>query len=69
MALAITGFLALAVFKLPYPVVVIAAGLVGLLAARNRSFQALPKAANRIKMKMVCGLNAPASRPWVRGWG
>ena len=35
-ALAITGFLALAAFKVPYPVVVIAAGLVGLLAARLR---------------------------------
>ena len=34
--LAIAGFLALAAFKLPYPVVVIAAGLVGLLAARLR---------------------------------
>ncbi|MFM7269585.1 MAG: chromate efflux transporter [Cyanobium sp.] len=34
--LAIAGFLALAVFQLPYPGVVIAAGLVGLLAARLR---------------------------------
>ena len=35
-ALAIAGFLALAAFKLPYPVVVIAAGLIGLGAARWR---------------------------------
>ena len=41
-ALAITGFLALAAFKLPYPVVVIAAGLVGLLAARLRPSLLLP---------------------------
>ena len=34
--LAIAGFLALAAFKLPYPVVVIAAALIGLLAARWR---------------------------------
>jgi chromate transporter len=35
-ALAIAGFLALAAFKLPYPVVVISAGLIGLGAARWR---------------------------------
>ncbi|MEB3209435.1 MAG: chromate efflux transporter [Synechococcus sp.] len=35
-ALAIAGFLALAAFKLPYPVVVITAGLIGLGAARWR---------------------------------
>ncbi|MFM7455440.1 MAG: chromate efflux transporter [Vulcanococcus sp.] len=35
-ALAVAGFLALAAFNLPYPAVVIAAGLVGLLAARLR---------------------------------
>ena len=35
-ALAIAGFLALAAFNLPYPIVVIAAGLIGLLAARLR---------------------------------
>ncbi|MDA0716689.1 MAG: chromate efflux transporter [Cyanobacteria bacterium] len=34
--LAITGFLALAAFKLPYPVVVIGASLIGLLAASLR---------------------------------
>jgi chromate transporter len=35
-ALAVAGFLALAAFKLPYPVVVISAGLIGLGAARWR---------------------------------
>ena len=35
-ALAIAGFLALAAFNLPYPIVVIAAGLIGLIAARLR---------------------------------
>ena len=35
-ALAIAGFLALAAFNLPYPIVVIAAGLIGLLADRLR---------------------------------
>jgi chromate transporter len=35
-ALAIAGFLALTLFKLPYPLLVIAAGLIGLLAARWR---------------------------------
>ncbi len=34
--LAIAGFVALAMFKLPYPVVVIAAALIGLVAARLR---------------------------------
>jgi len=35
-ALAIAGFLALALFKLPYPLVVIVAGLIGLVVARWR---------------------------------
>jgi chromate transporter len=35
-ALAILGFLALALFKLPYPLVVIVAGLIGLVVARWR---------------------------------
>lgn len=35
-ALAIAGFLALALFKLPYPLVVIGAGIIGLLVARWR---------------------------------
>ncbi|MFN9530894.1 MAG: chromate efflux transporter [Cyanobacteriota bacterium] len=56
--LAIAGFLALALFKLPYPLVVIVAGLIGLLVARWRPALLLSGSSHG-----SAAANAEATRP------